>query len=218
LEITPLQGGDLLYITTLFNIFCPLILSIRHISALFGAILCYVSLVLIVVLVIPNKSALRRIGDSLFPRGAVKSLLLTGFMLLALLNLLSLVCYSFPITTTLRFNLRMALWFWVSSVVLLLVKMRFCSTVLPVGSPWYLIPFLRLVELVSIGVRPVTLCFRLLANIRAGHILLSLITKIRIGMWLLGALFGLLELIVSLVQGFVFLILSNVYVEEALTH
>jgi len=38
------------------------------------------------------------------------------------------------------------------------------------------------------------------------------------GLWALGALFGILELIVAVVQSFVFLILVGVYLEEAKTH
>lgn len=89
---------------------------------------------------------------------------------------------------------------------------------LPVNSPWYLIPFLGLVEVVSVVVRPVTLCFRLLANMRAGHILLTLICKMSYRLWLAGRLFGLLELVVSIVQAFVFTMLLIVYIEEALRH
>lgn len=96
--------------------------------------------------------------------------------------------------------------------------MNTISTIVPANSPWYLIAFLRIVEIVRIIVRPITLCFRLLANIRAGHILLALIRKLPINTWILGALFGLLELIVALVQSFVFLMLIRVYYEEAMSH
>jgi len=46
----------------------------------------------------------------LFPSaGSLSGLLLSCFIGLALLNLLRLVCYSFPVTTTLSFNLGAAL-------------------------------------------------------------------------------------------------------------
>lgn len=141
-----------------------------------------------------------------------------GFVILARLNLTSLLCYSFPLTTVLRFNLRVALRFWLRRVFFILVKSRPAKTFLPANSPWYLARFLRVIELVRILVRPATLCLRLLANIRAGHILLSLVSKIGAGLWLLGLTLGLLELVVSLVQAFVFIMLTTVYLEEAIRH
>jgi F-type H+-transporting ATPase subunit a len=89
---------------------------------------------------------------------------------------------------------------------------------LPLNTPWYLIPFLRVVEMVRIRVRPVTLCFRLLANISAGHILLALVCKLSFGAWLLGVILSLLELVVAVVQSFVFVMLIRVYLQESFSH
>lgn len=155
----------------------------------------------------------------LFPlRGIAVLIMVGGFLLLAGLNLISLICYSFPVTTTLRFNLRVALCLWLSSVLFIFLKVFTRGVILPANSPWYLAPFLSVVELISILVRPITLCFRLLANIRAGHVLLTLICKIGFGLWVLGVLFGVLELIVAFVQAFVFIMLTTVYLEEAFRH
>jgi len=155
----------------------------------------------------------------LFPSvGNMSSFFFSCFLGLALLNLISLVCYSFPVTTTLSFNLSAAFILWFRRILILSIKTITTSRLLPSNSPWYLISFLRLVELVSIIVRPITLCFRLLANMSAGHIMLRLICKLPAGAWVLGTLFGLLELIVSVVQSFVFLILVSVYFEEVFNH
>lgn len=140
------------------------------------------------------------------------------FFLLFSFNVIRLICYRYPVTTTLSFNLLMAFSFWWSTVLLLLIKVKSSSRFLPLGSPWYLVPFLRIVEVVSLVVRPITLCFRLLANIRAGHIMLGLMCKLPFGTWVLGGLFGVLELMVSIVQAFVFTMLVRVYYIEALTH
>jgi len=156
----------------------------------------------------------------LFPSAeSLSGLLLGCFMGLALFNLLRLVCYSFPITTTLSFNLAAALSLWLARVTIFFVKPMSTSSLLPANTPWYLIPFLSLVEIISIIVRPITLCFRLLANISAGHIILRLICKIPLlGTLSVGVLFGILEVIVSLVQAFVFFILITVYLEESISH
>jgi F-type H+-transporting ATPase subunit a len=144
-------------------------------------------------------------------------LLLSLFLRLRILNLLSIVIYSYPVTTTLAFNLGAAFSCWVRGVLLQLIKLGVSSSVLPSNSPWYLVPFLCVVELVRVLVRPITLCFRLLANITAGHVLIALICKIPF-VWTIGRLFGGLELMVAIVQGFVFAILIRVYFEEALRH
>lgn len=156
----------------------------------------------------------------LFPSAENLSGLLLGcFLGLALFNLIRLVCYSFPVTTTLSFNLATALSLWLARVIIFLVKPISTSSLLPANTPWYLIPFLSLVEIISIIVRPITLCFRLLANISAGHIILRLMCKIPlIGTLSVGVLFGILELIVSLVQAFVFFMLITVYLEESVSH
>lgn len=44
----------------------------------------------------------------------------------------------------------------------------------PSGAPKVLIPFLVIIERISILIRPLTLTVRLVANMRAGHIILSL--------------------------------------------
>jgi len=156
---------------------------------------------------------------SLFPlRDSASTLILGLFLIEASVNLISLVIYSYPVTTTLALNLSTALILWMSRVIIFIFKPSSLSILLPQNSPWYLAPFLGLIELVRITVRPITLCFRLLANIRAGHILLALICKIPYFAWVLGSLFCLLELIVAVVQAFVFLILVTVYVEEGLHH
>lgn len=165
------------------------------------------------------RTTLTNLVEGLFPlTGTFTVFYFSLFLILGLLNLISLVAFSFPVTTTLAFNFRVAFILWFFRILLLVVKTNNVSLLVPRNSPWYLIMFLRLVEIVRIIVRPITLCFRLLANIRAGHILLSLIRKLPINSWLLGTLFGLLELIVALVQAFVFLILVRVYYEEAIRH
>jgi len=169
--------------------------------------------------VINTSKSMHNLCKGLFPlRESSVRIIIGGFLVLAILNLTSLVCYSFPITTILRFNLRLALSLWLRRIIFILIKRFVGGVILPANSPWYLAPFLSLVELVSIIVRPITLCFRLLANIRAGHVLLTLICKINFGLWILGVLFGVLELMVSFVQAFVFLMLITVYLEESFRH
>jgi F0F1-type ATP synthase membrane subunit a len=105
------------------------------------------------------------------------SFLIRGFLVIALFNLFSLICYSFPITTILGLNITFGLSLWLGCLFFILTKRALVRRILPLNSPNGLAPFLSIVELVRILVRPITLSFRLLANIRAGHVLLTLACK-----------------------------------------
>jgi len=137
------------------------------------------------------------------------------FFLICILNLFSIIIYSFPATTIILYNLYISLSAWLGSILILSIKSNNLKRLLPSRSPWYLIPFLSLVEAISNLVRPVTLSFRLIANISAGHILLTLILKLSWGVWLIRLRFSLLELIVCFVQAYVFTMLISVYFNEA---
>lgn len=92
----------------------------------------------------------------------------------------------------------------------------------PEGTPYVLMPFIVLIERVSILIRPITLSVRLGANIIAGHLLLALIggvaniTKISS---IVGAFVGLtpllvLESAVAIIQAYVLTVLVTLYIME----
>lgn len=92
----------------------------------------------------------------------------------------------------------------------------------PLGTPYALIPFIVLIELVRSVIRPLTLSVRLAANIVAGHLLIVLVRRPMISIRLnfiglvLSALLLLiiLELAVSFIQAYVFRTLISLYVIE----
>jgi len=202
-------------ITSLFNLFCPVVLInslVKSLLLIIGFTFLF-SLLLLFCLISSYE-----VSVTPFRVRVYSGLLGVLFLLLCILNLLSIRCFSYPVTTTLRFNLRLALRLWRVSVLISLVKCVRLSVLIPLNRPWYLVPFLALVEMISIAVRPITLCVRLLANLRAGHILLTLICKLSYITWVIGSLFALLELLVSIVQAYVFVILCRVYIEESFRH
>ena len=97
------------------------------------------------------------------------------------------------------------------------------SLFVPRGSPTLLTPMLILIEILSRGIRPLTLCIRLTANMIAGHLLLRLVASglsfsLFSGAVLLGLRFlVVLELRVSVIQSFVFTSLISLYLKEANT-
>jgi F-type H+-transporting ATPase subunit a len=96
------------------------------------------------------------------------------------------------------------------------------------GALWFaLLPlflFVGVIEMVSIAIRPVSLSFRLFGNIYAGETLLHTMGSIGAALppplnWISLVLFPLpfyfLELLVGLLQAFVFAMLCAVYVKQS---
>jgi F-type H+-transporting ATPase subunit a len=99
------------------------------------------------------------------------------------------------------------------------------------GALWYvLLPlfiFVGIIEVISIAIRPVSLSFRLFGNIYAGETLLHTMGSVGAGLppplnWISLILFPLpfyfLELLVGLLQAFVFAMLCAVYIKLSTEH
>lgn len=100
-------------------------------------------------------------------------------------------------------------------------RVRFLVHMCPFGAPLALSWFLRIVEVISLCLRPITLSVRLAANMRAGHVVLGLIggsmslSLVRAGTLIpVGVAYLLFELMVCVIQGFVFYLLSALYFDE----
>jgi len=146
------------------------------------------------------------------------------FLIILLNNVLGLTPYTFTSTSHLSFAITLALLRWVGYTVI-----RFClrlegvlAHLLPLGTPYVLIPFIVLIELVRRLIRPLTLSVRLVANLVAGHLLLTLVSSpfahrsfrvcllLRIGLIRL----MVLESAVAFIQAYVFSILRTLYLNE----
>lgn len=111
----------------------------------------------------------------------------------------------------------------------------FKTSLFPSGVPWYLYIVVAPIELISTFVlRPVTLTLRLLMNMVAGHLLLvlcfaathfffftllangDLLGLLGIGTLAFGAIFTLFELLVAVLQAYVFTFLAAVYIQLSL--
>ncbi len=101
----------------------------------------------------------------------------------------------------------------------------------PPGIPWFLYPLVTPIELVSTQlVRPATLSIRLLANMIAGHLVLtifflgtayllqpSITSLFAVASFAMGTLLVGFELFVALLQAYIFTILTAVYIAGALS-
>jgi F-type H+-transporting ATPase subunit a len=147
------------------------------------------------------------------------------FLLVGATNLLGLLPYVFTRTRHLSVTLALALPLWVGYVILASARNPevVLAHLVPLGTPSALMGFIVLIELVRNLIRPLTLAVRLAANIIAGHLLLSLVSipgaqgsvLVLRGVLAGAVALSVLETGVSLVQGYVFSVLSALYAQES---
>lgn len=108
----------------------------------------------------------------------------------------------------------------------------FRNALFPPGVPLYIMPLVTVIEFISTFlVRPVTLTLRLLMNMMVGHLLLvlffagtqffffsagGLYTLFGVGTIAFGLAFTLFEVLIAVLQAFIFAILTAVYIQLAL--
>jgi F-type H+-transporting ATPase subunit a len=96
----------------------------------------------------------------------------------------------------------------------------------PQRTPTLLIPFIVLIESIRNVIRPLTLAVRLIANIVAGHLLITLLGNqtaaaskiILISLIITQILLLILETAVAFIQSYVFAVLSTLYSREVVAH
>ncbi|YP_008081105.1 ATP synthase F0 subunit 6 (mitochondrion) [Protobothrops mucrosquamatus] len=174
------------------------------------------------------KMFMSNMTSQLTPEGQKWSRMLASLILMILLsNLLSLLPYTFTSTSQLSMNMALALPLWLATVITGL-KNKLSMTLahlLPEGSPTPLIPFMILIETVSLLMRPIALGVRLTANITAGHLLMTMVSSTTINLintyisissltFILLSLLTLLELAVACIQAYVFVLLIILYLQE----
>ncbi len=150
--------------------------------------------------------------------------LLSLFFFILACNLLGLVPGGFTATSNLNVTGALALVSFFTFVVSGLVALGpvgFVKHMVPVGTPLAIAPVVVVLEVISMLVRPIALMIRLGANMTAGHIVILIILGF-IFMFQMVALAAvsvplavaitLLELIVALIQAYVFTLLTALYV------
>nr|QBG38553.1 ATP synthase F0 subunit 6 [Acropyga arnoldi] len=147
------------------------------------------------------------------------------FLFILVNNFLGLFPYIFTSTSHLSFCMSLSLTLWISMILISIFNFTndFFSHLTPQGTPYILMPFMVIIESISLMIRPLTLAIRLTANMIAGHLLLSLlgssgqiINNLMIFMIMILSQFFLfiLELSVSIIQAYVFSILMTLYSSE----
>nr|YP_010936642.1 ATP synthase F0 subunit 6 [Sophrops peronosporus]WKW91611.1 ATP synthase F0 subunit 6 [Sophrops peronosporus] len=146
------------------------------------------------------------------------------FSMIMFNNFLGLFPYIFTSTSHLALTLGLALPLWISFMIYGWFNhtMHMFAHLVPQGTPPVLMPFMVLIETISNIIRPGTLAVRLAANMIAGHLLLTLLgnTGSSLSFMLLNILLItqilllMLESAVSIIQSYVFAVLSTLYSSE----
>nr|ASW26905.1 ATP synthase F0 subunit 6 [Gallerucida bifasciata] len=146
------------------------------------------------------------------------------FSMILFNNFLGLFPYIFTSTSHMTLTLSLALPMWLSFMIYGWINntIHMFAHLVPSGTPPILMPFMVCIETISTIIRPGTLAIRLSANMIAGHLLLTLLgnTGSFMNLTLLNLLLLVqvlllsLEIAVSMIQAYVFSILSALYSSE----
>lgn len=138
-------------------------------------------------------------------------------------NFIGLIPYVFTSSSHMVFTISLALPIWISFILygwINNINHMFCHLV-PIGTPFVLIPFMVFIETISNIIRPGSLAVRLRANMIAGHLLMTLLGNRSIDyliysylILLIQIILVLFELAVCIIQSYVFTILRTLYSNE----
>jgi F-type H+-transporting ATPase subunit a len=154
------------------------------------------------------------------------------FMFILFINLIGLIPYSFTVTTHIVITASLALMVFLTVIAYGFWKNgpRFLKLFVPTGIPIYILPLVTVIEVMSFLSRPLSHSVRLFANMLAGHITLKVFAGfiMLLGAWgvagWIGAVLPLaltvaltaLELLVAVLQAYVFAILTCIYLNDAI--
>nr|ACY09452.1 ATP synthase F0 subunit 6 [Macrocentrus camphoraphilus] len=145
------------------------------------------------------------------------------FFYIMLNNLFGLFSYIFTSSSHMLFSLWMSISVWLMLMLYgWLNNMEFMFIhLVPSGTPFFLMFFMVLIETLSNLIRPLTLSIRLTANMIAGHLLLVLLSIFILDLMqfymiilIFQILLMMLEIGVSIIQSYVFVILMILYLKE----
>jgi F-type H+-transporting ATPase subunit a len=150
----------------------------------------------------------------------------TMFLFILTCNLLGLVPFMTTATGNVSITAGLAIITFVMIQVLGIKKNGFFGyfkSMVPPGIPMFVLPVMIIVEFLGMLTKPFALCIRLFANMTAGHVvilaLIGLIFSLGYGATPVSISFALfievLEILVSLLQAYIFTILSALFIGMA---
>jgi F-type H+-transporting ATPase subunit a len=149
----------------------------------------------------------------------------TLFIFILLGNLLGMIPYGFTFTSHIIVTFAMAGVVFLGVTIIGIARhgFHFLSFFVPHGVPAVLLLLLVPIEVLSYFIRPFTLSIRLFANMMAGHTMLAIFAGFVTAMGIFGViplgvdvLLVFLELLVAVLQAYVFTILTCLYLRDAI--
>lgn len=157
----------------------------------------------------------------------------TMFIYILFGSLLGLTPFKFTFTShvIVTFGLAALVFLYTLGLGFRLHGLRFLGLFLPTGTPWFLAPLIVVIEVISYLARPITLAVRLFANVLAGHVIIKLFAEFSamlteslgtVGLVLgllpvaMNVLFFAFEVLVFLVQSYIFALLTCVYIRSSI--
>ena len=140
-------------------------------------------------------------------------------------NILGMLPYGYTFTSQIAVTFFMAMVVFLGVTLIGLFKhgLHFFSLFFPHGAPLFTAPILIPIELVSYLSRPISLSVRLFANMTVGHVLLKVLAGFVVALGIFGVVplvvlvaITALELLVALLQAYLFTILCCIYLNDAL--
>ena len=153
------------------------------------------------------------------------------FMFILISNLIGIIPYTFTVASQIIITASLALLVFCTVIIYGFYKngLAFFKMFVPQGTPMFILPLITLIEIISFFARPISHSVRLFANMLAGHMTLNVFATfvimlggVGVGGWLASfvplaltvALTGL-ELVVAVLQAYVFAILTCIYLRDA---
>lgn len=153
-------------------------------------------------------------------------IIFTVFCFILSCNFFGMLPYSFASTSHISITLS------ISCILFLIIiisgfaynGLRFFKIFLPPSCPYWLAPLMILIEFFSFLSKPFSLSIRLAANITSGHVLLHVISSTLLAQYFFPKLVAFpfmmiiiaFELCVSLLQAYIFSVLTCVYISDVL--
>ena len=156
-----------------------------------------------------------------------------AFLLILGANIIGLIPFSFTITSSFVITFSFSLVLFILINILAIYRVGFFPFIgmfLPSGTPIQIAFLLVLIELVSYIARLFSLSIRLFANMMAGHTLLKILIGFSFSIlfsfsalipfaiipWIIVTCIVILEILISMLQAYVFLILLCIYCNDIL--
>lgn len=149
----------------------------------------------------------------------------TLFMFILIGNLIGMIPYNFTFTSQIIVTFGLAIIAFGIATIVGFVRhgFHYFSLFVPQGAPVYMLPLIVPIELLSYLSRPVSLSIRLFANMMAGHTMLKVFASFTVLLGIFGIapltvniLLTAFEILVAVLQAYVFTILTCIYLHDAI--